>query len=504
MVNNAKYLFEMKGVTKKFPGVKALDNVTFQVKKGHVHALCGENGAGKSTLMKVLAGIYKQEKGEIFIEGESVDIQNTKDAMDKGISMIHQELNMFLQMSVEANLFIGRETTLGAGIVDKKRNIMAVQKILDEYQINIDPQTRMIDLTIAKQQMIEIVRAIAFDAKIIIMDEPTSSLTGVEIQTLFMMIRKLAAQGKSIIYISHKLDEIFEISDMVTIIRDGKTIDTLPTEELDKRKIVSLMVGRELRDVYDKRELSIGEEKIRVKNYSRGQEFQNINFSVHRGEIFGFMGLVGAGRSELAETIFGLREKDDGKLYIDGNEVQIKQPWEAIEQKIAFVTEDRKAYGLSLMHSIRQNAVIVSLKKYAFGFMSVVSKKKEKDATAKMFSALKIKAPSQHTMVDALSGGNQQKVVLSKWLLDKPEILIMDEPTRGIDVGAKFEIYKIMSDMAAEGKAIIMISSEMQELLGMCDRILVMSTGKQTGIFKREEFNQEDLMTCATGSMKEG
>ena len=503
MASSNEYLFEMCGVTKSFPGVLALDNVTFQVKAGTIHALCGENGAGKSTLMKVLAGIYKQDEGHIIINGEPVNIVNAKDAMDKGISMIHQELNLFSQMTVEANLFIGRESSIGLGIVDKKKNLREVRKILSEYDIDINPNVRMADLTIAKQQMIEIVRAIAFNAQIIIMDEPTSSLTKHEITTLFKMIRKLAAEGKSIIYISHKLDEIFEIADIVTIIRDGKTIDTVPIRELDRMKIVKLMVGRELKDVYDKRLLPIGVEKFRVESYSRGKEFNNIAFNVREGEIFGFLGLVGAGRSELAESIFGLRKLDSGKIFIDNKEVRIRFAWHSIKNKISFITEDRKSFGLSLLHSVRQNITIVSLNDYASKRFSIVYRSKEKAATEKMIKTLQIKTPSQETRVENLSGGNQQKVVISKWLLSDPEILIMDEPTRGIDVGAKFEIYKIMSDMAENGKSIIMISSEMSELLGMCDRILVMCAGRQMGIFERKEFDQVKLMACATGVLKE-
>jgi ABC-type sugar transport system ATPase subunit len=497
------YLFEMRNVRKEFPGVCALDNVTFQIKSGSVHALCGENGAGKSTLMKVLAGIYKPEAGELILNGQPVHIANTRDAMDKGISMIHQELNFFSQMTVEANLFIGRETTIGMGIVNKKHNLRAVKKILEEYKIDIDPNTRMSNLTIGKQQMIEIVRAIAFDARIIIMDEPTSSLTENEIETLFKMIRKLVDEGKTIIYISHKLDEIFKIADTVTVLRDGKTIGTEPIKKLDRMKIVSMMVGRELKDIYDKRDIQLGEEKISVVDFSRGKEFRNISFSVRKGEIFGFLGLVGAGRSELAETIFGLRKKDSGKLYIEGKKIQIRNAWDSIANGIAFITEDRRQYGLSLMHSVRQNITIASMGRYIGKFIPIVSLKQEKEATRGMIESLRIKTPNQETRTESLSGGNQQKVVVAKWLLTSPEILIMDEPTRGIDVGAKSEIYKIMSDMAAEGKTIIMVSSEMPELLGMCDRILVMCAGEQKAIFDRSEYDQVKLMACATGFAKE-
>ena len=498
-----EFLFEMHEVTKAFPGVLALDRVTLRVKPGSVHALCGENGAGKSTLMKVLAGIYKQDSGEVIINGNPVVITNTRDAMDKGISMIHQELNLFPQMTVEANLFIGRETVIGPGVVDKKKNLRRVREILNEYEIDINPNTRMAELTIAKQQMIEIVRAVAFNAQIIIMDEPTSSLTENEIRTLFKMIRKLAGEGKAIIYISHKLDEIFEISDTVTVIRDGKTIDTLPTAGLDKMKIVTLMVGRQLHDVYDKRELDIGSERLRIEGFCRRKEFQDISFTVRQGEIFGFLGLVGAGRSELAETIFGLRKKDSGTISIDGKEVSIHHAWDSIRNGVSFITEDRKKCGLSLMHSVRQNSTIVSMKSYCSCYGTVVSSAKEQEATRRMMNLLQTKTPSQNTRVENLSGGNQQKVVISKWLLTEPEIMIMDEPTRGIDVGAKSEIYRIMSDRAQEGKAILMISSEMPELLGMCDRILVMCAGRQMGIFERGEFDQIRLMACATGMKKE-
>lgn len=503
MSENSSYLFEMLGVTKEFPGVKALDNVTLQVKKGTVHALCGENGAGKSTLMKVLAGIYRQDSGKILIEGREVEIANPRDAMDKGISMIHQELNLFPQMTVEANLYIGRENLYPGGVINKQQNLKEVNAILKEYDIDINPRQRMRELTIANQQMIEIVRAIAFNAKIIIMDEPTSSLTEVEIQTLFSMIRKLVAKGKSVIYISHRMDEIFEIADMVTVIRDGRTIDTVPVEKLDKVKIIKMMVGRELEDIYNKKRIPFGEERLRVEGLTSGKHFQNINFSIRAGEIVGLMGLVGAGRSEVAETIFGLRNLESGQIYVSGRKVDIRKPWRAINAGIAFITEDRKRFGISRIHSVRQNIVLASLGKYAENFLKVVSVKKEKRATDEMIRMLNIKTPDQKFKVGNLSGGNQQKVVVGKWLLTEPDILIMDEPTRGIDVGAKSEIYAIMTGMAESGKSILMISSEMQELMGMCDRIVVMCAGKQTGIFERSEFNQFKLMACAAGETKE-
>lgn len=503
MTENNGYLFEMLGVTKEFPGVKALDDVTLQVKKGTVHALCGENGAGKSTLMKVLAGIYRQDTGKILIEGQEVEIANPKDAMDKGISMIHQELNLFPQMTVEANLYIGRENSYSCGVVNKQQNFKEVNAILKEYDIDINPHLRMTELTIAKQQMIEIVRAIAFNAKIIIMDEPTSSLTDVEIQTLFSMIRKLVAEGKSVIYISHRMDEIFEIADVVTVIRDGRTIDTLPIGELNKMKIIRMMVGRDLQNIYNKKEVPMGEERLRLEGFTSGKQFRDINFSIRAGEIVGLMGLVGAGRSEVAETIFGLRRLESGQIYVSDKKVDIRKPWHAINAKIAFITEDRKRFGISKIHSVRQNIVITNLRKYADNFLKVVSVKSEKEAAEEMINVLNIKTPDQKFKVGNLSGGNQQKVVIGKWLLTEPDILIMDEPTRGIDVGAKSEIYGIMTEMVEQGKSILMISSEMQELMGMCDRIVVMCAGRQTGIFERSEFNQFKLMACAAGETKE-
>jgi inositol transport system ATP-binding protein len=500
---STEYLFEMRGVTKVFPGVKALDDVTFCVKPGSVHALCGENGAGKSTLMKVLAGIYKQEAGDILLEGKKVQITDALDAMEKGIAMIHQELNYYPDMTVEANLYIARENTYFAGIVNRKENLRQVHSILSEYGIELNPNARMRELTIAKQQMVEIVRAIAFNAKIIIMDEPTSSLTDNEIRILFQMIRKLASEGKAIIYISHKLDEITEIADTVTVIRDGKTIGSAPITELTQLDIIRMMVGRELTDIYDKRQLPIGDVKLSVEHLSSGTALQDISFEVHRGEIFGFLGLVGAGRSETAETIFGLREKTGGKISIDGKVLRIHHPADAIRHNMAFITEDRRQYGLSLIHSVRQNCVISSIRRYCHSPLHIVSEKQEQDATARMIQALGIKTPTQETLVNNLSGGNQQKIVVAKWLLNDPDLLIMDEPTRGIDVGAKSEIYSIMSDMAADGKAVIMISSEMPELLGMCDRIMVMCEGRNMGIFDRNEFDQVKLMAAATGTKKE-
>ena len=498
-----EYLFEMRNVTKIFPGVKALDHVTFCVKPGTVHALCGENGAGKSTLMKVLAGIYKQEEGEILISGQPVEFSNPRDAMEKGVAMIHQELNYYPDMTVEANLFIGKETTYFGGVVNRRENLRKVREILDTYGIDINPNARMKQLTIAKQQMVEIVRSIAFNAKIIIMDEPPSSLTDNEIEILFRMIRKLTSEGKAVIYISHKLDEITEIADHVTVIRDGKTIGSAPITELTKLDIIRMMVGRELNDIYDKRDLPIGDTMLEVEGLTSGKALKNISFAVHAGEIFGFLGLVGAGRSETAETIFGLRPKDAGTVKMNGKVLQIKHPADAIKHGMAFITEDRRQFGLSLIHSVRDNSVISSLKHYAFSPLRIISRRQERSATERMIKALGIKTPSQETKVANLSGGNQQKIVVAKWLLNTPDLLIMDEPTRGIDVGAKAEIYSIMSDMAAEGKAIIMISSEMAELLGMCDKILVMCEGENMGVFDRSEFDQVRLMAAATGTKKE-
>ncbi len=498
-----RYLFEMRGVTKIFPGVKALDDVTFCVAPGSVHALCGENGAGKSTLMKVLAGIYKPEAGDIMIDGEKATIINTRDAMEKGIAMIHQELNYYPDMTVEANLFIGRETTYFGGIVNRQENLRKVREVMEAYGIDINPNVRMKELTIAKQQMVEIIRAIAFNANIIIMDEPTSSLTDNEIEILFKIIRKLASEGRAIIYISHKMDEILQIADTVTVIRDGRTIGTAPIGELTKLDIIRMMVGRELEDIYDKREIPLGDVKLRTEHLGSGKALEDISFEVRAGEIFGFLGLVGAGRTETAETVFGLRKKDAGAVFLDGKELKIRHPADAIKAGMAFITEDRRQYGLSLIHSVRQNCVISSMSHYTSTPLAVVSGKKEQEATDSMIRALGIKTPSQETKAMNLSGGNQQKIVVGKWLLNKPEVLIMDEPTRGIDVGAKSEIYSIMSDIAAEGKAIIMISSEMPELLGMCDRILVMCEGKNMGIFERGEYDQVRLMAAATGTKKE-
>ena len=335
------------------------------------------------------------------------------------------------------------------------------------------------------------------------MDEPPSSLTDIEIKTLFAMIRKLVKQGKSVIYISHKMDEIFEIADKVTVIRDGQTIGTENIEDLDKKKIIKMMVGRDLSNVYNKKKISFGKERLRVENLGRGKVFHNVNFEIRSGEIVGLLGLVGAGRSEVAETIFGLHKADEGNIYVSGKAVQITKPWHAINEKIAFITEDRKKYGLSLIHSVRQNSVIVNMNYYASKLLKIVSVKSEKKATDNMISALRIKAPNQNFKVGNLSGGNQQKVVIAKWLLTEPDILIMDEPTRGIDIGAKSEIYNIMTEMVEQGKSILMISSEMPELMGMCDRIVVMCAGTQTGIFERDEFNQFKLMACAAGETKE-
>ena len=505
MQDGKPVLLQMNDIEKSFPGVKALDKVSLTVKAGTVHALMGENGAGKSTLMKCLFGVYSKDSGKIFLEGNEVNFKNSKEALEHGVAMVHQELNQALKRNVMDNMWLGRFPTVAKGvpITSEKKMYKATKEIFDKLEIDANPKMVMSKMPVSQRQMVEIAKAVSYNSKIIVFDEPTSSLTENEVEHLFRIINMLRDQGCGIIYISHKMKEILRISDEVTIMRDGKWIATKDAKDLTTDEIIRLMVGRELTDIYDKRQLPIGDVKLSVEHLSSGRALQDISFEVHRGEIFGFLGLVGAGRSETAETIFGLREKTGGKISIDGKVLRIHHPADAIRHNMAFITEDRRQYGLSLIHSVRQNCVISSIRRYCHSPLHIVSEKQEQDATARMIQALGIKTPTQETLVNNLSGGNQQKIVVAKWLLNDPDLLIMDEPTRGIDVGAKSEIYSIMSDMAADGKAVIMISSEMPELLGMCDRIMVMCEGRNMGIFDRNEFDQVKLMAAATGTKKE-
>lgn len=495
-----EYVLELKNIYKSFPGVKVLEDVTLQVRPGEVHALMGENGAGKSTLMKILMGIYKADQGSIFLEGKETVIHGPKDAMSKGISMIHQELNTVLDMEVAENVFVGREL-LKKGfeklkIVDIARMREETGKYFREMNIDIDPRAKMRTLSVAEMQLVEIVKAISLNSRIIVMDEPTSAITEKEATVLFAQIERLKKQGVAIIYISHKMDEIFQISDTITVLRDGQWIGTKPAKELDNDMLIKMMVGRELTDIYPKDPVEIGDVILEVKNLSRGKKVRDASFSLRKGEVLGIAGLVGAGRSELVETIFGLYPKTGGQIFLHGKEVHIKSAADAIKNKMALITEDRKQTGLNLIVSVKENIASVSIGKLSNH--GIVNDKKINEVSEKYIKELKIKTPDGNAIVGNLSGGNQQKVVLAKWLLDEPDIIIFDEPTRGIDIGAKRDIYLLINNLAKEGKAVIVISSEMAEVMGICDRILVMAEGRINGEVQREEFSQEVIMGYAS------
>lgn len=495
-----EYVLELKNIYKSFPGVKVLEDVTLQVRPGEVHALMGENGAGKSTLMKILMGIYKADQGSIFLEGKETVIHGPKDAMSKGISMIHQELNTVLDMEVAENVFVGREL-LKKGmeklkIVDIARMREETGRYFREMNIDVDPRAKMRTLSVAEMQLVEIVKAISLNSKIIVMDEPTSAITEKEAAVLFTQIERLKKQGVAIIYISHKMDEIFRISDTITVLRDGQWIGTKPAKELDNDMLIKMMVGRELTDIYPKDPVEIGDVILEVKNLSRGKKVQDASFSLRKGEVLGIAGLVGAGRSELVETIFGLYPKTGGQIFLHGKEVHIKNSADAIKNKMALITEDRKQTGLNLIVSVKENIASVSIGKLSTH--GIVNDKKINEVSEKYIKELKIKTPDGNAIVGNLSGGNQQKVVLAKWLLDEPDIIIFDEPTRGIDIGAKRDIYLLINNLAKEGKAVIVISSEMAEVMGICDRILVMAEGRINGEVRREEFSQEVIMGYAS------
>ncbi len=496
-----KYVLEMKNIFKSFPGVRVLKNVSISIKPGEVHAIMGENGAGKSTLMKILMGIYRSDSGEIILEGKNVTITGVRDALSKGISMIHQELNTLLDMEISENIFVGREITKkGFGklnIIDKVKMREMTQEYMEQMQINIKPNTLMRDLSVAQMQLIEIVKAISLNSKIIIMDEPTSAITDRETEILFNQIERLKKQGVAIIYISHKMEEIFKIADRVTVLRDGELIAAKDIGEIDEETLISMMVGRKLNDMFPKEYTKITGAVLKVENLSRGHLVKNISFQLRQGEVLGIAGLVGSGRSELVETIFGIYPKEMGKIFVNEKLVDIRTPADAISYGIALITEDRKRTGLNLAGTIKENMSMVSLDK-KLSCRGIIDLKKEKNVVNEYMKELGIKAPDENTLVSNLSGGNQQKVVLAKWIINEPDILIFDEPTRGIDVGAKREIYQLINSLAMKGKSIIVISSEMEEIIGISDRILVMCEGVITGELYRKDFSQEKIMEYAS------
>ena len=492
-----EYILEMKNISKTFPGVKALDHVQLQVKRGEVHALMGENGAGKSTLMKILMGIYTMDEGgEILFNGQPYKVHNPKEAMDTGVAMIHQELNPILDMTVYENIFVGREIRKH-GIVDKRAEIEEARKLIQDSGLHVSPTETLRHLTVAQCQLIEIIKAISVNAKVIVMDEPTAAITDREVELLFGHIRKLKEKGVAIIYISHRMDEIFSICDSVTVYRDGQYIGSGETKDLDEAALIKMMVGREITDVFPKLPAEIGETIFEAKHIVRADnKVKDVSISVKKGEILGIGGLVGAGRSELVEGIFGMHKLSGGEIFVKGKKVHVSSPRDIIREGVALITEDRKVTGLNLSGTVNDNISMVAIRKTLVN--GLYSRSKATKVSSEYIDKLKIKTPSGEQIVNNLSGGNQQKVVIAKWLLNDPDIIIMDEPTRGIDVGAKRDIYLLIGSLVQQGKAVIIISSEIPELMGVCDRIAVMAEGHLSGEIPREKFSQETIMTLAS------
>lgn len=488
---------EMKGINKSFGTNQVLKNAGFLLKDGEVHALMGENGAGKSTLMKILTGVYTKDSGTVVVDGKEVDYHNPQEAEKAGIVFIYQELNVLFDLTVEENLFMGKEITKGFGVCDKKAMRKKAKEILEKMGVDIRTNAVMSDLSVGQQQMIEICKALMVDAKVIIMDEPTAALTQSETEALFKVIKSLRQKGVSIVYISHRMEEIFELCDRITVLRDGAYIDTREIKDIDMNDIVKMMIGREIGERYPKREVAIGKEVLRVEGLTKEKVFHDVDFSVSAGEVLGVSGLMGAGRTEIMQAIFGNMSYESGKVYIEGKEVQIRNPQQAIKAGIGFITEDRKTEGLMLDKSIEENVALPNLGKISQN--SVLSGSSEDRLVGKAIEEFHIKCFGPEHECNNLSGGNQQKVVLAKWIYTDPKILILDEPTRGVDIGAKKEIYSVINELAAKGVAIIMVSSELPEVLGMSDRIMVVREGEIRGIINSEEANQENVMTLATG-----
>lgn len=493
-MDNIKYVLEMNNISKQFPGVKALDGVHLKVKPGTVHALMGENGAGKSTLMKCLFGIYEKDEGTILLDGMDINFKNAKEALENGVSMVHQELNQVLQRNVLDNIWLGRYPKKGI-FIDEKKMYDDTVEIFRDLDISVDPRKKVADLAVAERQMIEIAKAVSYKSKVIVMDEPTSSLTEKEVAHLFKIIRKLKSDGVGIIYISHKMEEIKEISDEITILRDGKFVGTDDVTKLSTDKIISMMVGRDLDHRFPPKNNVIKEKILEVKNLTALYQpsINDVSFDLHKGEILGIAGLVGAKRTEIVETIFGIRNKESGEILLHGKEVKNKTPHEAISNGFALVTEERRKNGIYSMLDITFNSTIANMDKYKNKF-KLLNNSLLKNDTQWVIDSMSVKTPSHSTQIGSLSGGNQQKVIIGRWLLTEPEVLMLDEPTRGIDVLAKFEIYQLMLNLASKDKGIIMVSSEMPELLGVTDRILVMSNGRVAGIVNTKETTQEEIM----------
>ncbi|HEY5670502.1 MAG TPA: sugar ABC transporter ATP-binding protein [Anaerolineales bacterium] len=495
----SKVLILMEGIEKRFPGVHALNQCRFELRSGEVHALVGENGAGKSTLMKILGGIYHKDAGSIYLEGQEVEIQNPRMAQELGISIIHQELNLMPHLTVAQNIFIGREPRSNIPfIVDDRITNQHAERLFKMLNLQLDPVAKVADLTVAKQQMVEIAKALSFNAKILVMDEPTAALTETEIDELFRIIRQLREKGVGIVHISHRLEELKQISDRVTVMRDGKYIDTKRIQDVTIDQIISMMVGRTIYETAPELPENPDQDIVlEVRNINRGKVLKDVSFNLKKGEILGFAGLIGAGRTELARAIFGADAYDSGEVIIKGQRVNIKSPGDAVTHGIGYLSEDRKRYGLTLGMDVKENIAMAAMKNF-LNWFGWVDFKKTVVRGQEMVKALNIKTPNLEQQVKFLSGGNQQKVVIGKWLTADTEILIFDEPTRGIDVGAKSEIYKLLNDLAHQGKAIIMISSELPEILRMSHRVVVMCEGRVTGILNAGEATQESIMKYAT------
>ena len=489
-------LLEMKNITKEFPGVKALNQVSLTVKKGTVHALMGENGAGKSTLMKCLFGMYSKDGGQIFLEGKEVNFKNSKEALENGVAMVHQELNQALKRNVMDNIWLGRYPKVGGVMIDEKKMYEDTREVFQELGIDVDPRRIMSTMPVSQRQMAEIAKAVSFNSKIIVFDEPTSSLNEQEVEHLFKIINMLRDKGCGIIYISHKMAEILRIADEVTVMRDGTWIATKPAKDLTTEEIIKLMVGRELSNQFPPKTNKPGEVALEVEGLTAQYSLlKDVSFKVRRGEIVGLAGMDRSGRTETLENIFGIATRKSGTIKLDGKQVLNRNARESIKNGFAMLTEERRATGIFGILNIRENTVISSLKKHRKGI--ALSEKSMRADTSWSIKAMRTKTPTQETKIRSLSGGNQQKVILGRWLLTEPEVLLLDEPTRGIDVGAKYEIYQLIIDLANKGKIVMMVSSEMPELLGVCDRILVMSGGRLAGEVDAKNTTQEEIMTLA-------
>lgn len=487
-------MLELQRISKSFPGTVALDEVSMKVNRGEIHALMGENGAGKSTLMKILAGICQKDGGQIFLKGRKVEIQNERHAMQLGIAMVHQELNNFPDRSVAENIFAGREPSKW-GFLKKNELFSRAGILLEEFHLNIDPRSKMGKLGISEMQLVEIVKAISCNADVLILDEPTSAISSSDAEFLFGILQRLKSQGVATIFITHKMEEVFRISDRITVLRDGRWISTGQTRDLNHDELIRQMVGRELKELFPQRKVMPGETMLEIRNLTRKDMFTDISLVLKKGEVVGIAGLVGSGRSEFVESIFGYPPADEGALLLMGKPVRNDSPGEAIKKGFALVPEDRKLAGLNLLGSVRFNTTLAALSRFA-GMGGIIRSKKERLAAETIARQLKVKPADIKQLISNLSGGNQQKVVLAKWLLNKPAVLLLDEPTRGIDIGAKSEIYNLINQLAGEGMSILMVSSEMNELMGLCDRIIAFRKGWVSGEFVRSAFNQEQILSA--------